>query len=191
MRVKSIIVEDFYKNPGDVRNFALSQEYSKNLDLGRAESSPFLANSIKESIAGIMMSTAGEITGWEPGSGRFTLSVSADPVVVSNTEYPDWTAIIFLTPNAPLEGGISILRHKETGLNKWEDSQFPPDISETSPVNLDKSDLTKWHTVDSFSNLYNRMVIYQSDTFNRITNNFGQSMEDGRLCQVFGFNTEK
>lgn len=192
MKVESVVIEDFYKNPGDVRNFALSQEYSIDDISGLPVSQPFLTRSIQDSISDIMVPVAGEITSWgSERSGSFGFGTSLDRVEVYCDTSSDWTAVIFLTPNAPPDGGISILKHRETGLRKNSNQSHSDTDPLMSLVNKSLPDLTKWEVVDSFANIYNRMVIYRSDHFNRVTNNFGLCRESGRLFQAFSFNTSR
>ena len=49
----------------------------------------------------------------------------------------------------------------------------------------------KWELVDRFGNIYNRMVLYRGDIFHVSMDYFGQDKYDGRLFQVFFFNTER
>jgi hypothetical protein len=190
MRVKSIVIDDFYKTPGDVRNFALSQEYSIDVNTGLLSSQPFLTGSIQDSISDVMLPVCGEITGWgNKKSGSFGILTSLDPIKTHFDTTSDWTAVIFLTPNAPSDSGISILKHRETGLRKYGDPVLSDDDPVVSIVNKSLPDVTKWEIVDSFANIYNRMVIYRSEYFSRVTNNFGLCRESGRLCQTFSFST--
>ena len=66
------------------------------------------------------------------------------------------------------------------------DDEFDPN----SPIETAK-DITKWEQVDRFGNLFNRLVMYRADNFHISLDYFGKDINDGRLFQVFFFNTEK
>lgn len=74
---------------------------------------------------------------------------------------------------------------------KWDyelhkDDEYDPQ----SPMETAK-DITKWDMVDRFGNLFNRLILYRADNFHVSLDYFGKDLNDGRLFQVFFFNTEK
>ncbi len=52
-------------------------------------------------------------------------------------------------------------------------------------------DLTKWTKIDTIGNIFNRLVLFNSNNFHMSMDYFGDSKENGRLFQVFFFSTEK
>jgi hypothetical protein len=44
--------------------------------------------------------------------------------------------------------------------------------------------------VDRFGNLFNRLIMYRADNYHMSLDYFGSNKENGRLFQVFFFNTE-
>ena len=55
----------------------------------------------------------------------------------------------------------------------------------------DMIDYTKWEMVDRIGNVFNRCVMYRADNYHVSLDYFGKNMYDGRLFQVFFFNTER
>jgi hypothetical protein len=96
----------------------------------------------------------------------------------------EWSAIIYLTPDAPLDAGTMIYRHKPSKKERVEvdgDEQL---------LNQDTYDASKWEVVDRVANKYNRCVLFKG-TRNHISGTyFGTNKFDGRLFQMYFFNTK-
>lgn len=192
MKVQTIIVDDFYKNPDEVRTFALSQEFSQLGNYPGQRTKPFLAENVKNSIQEIIRPHAGEITWWgDDSTGSFQYTTAVDRSWIHSDDTTDWAAVLYLTPDAPLSSGTGLFRHKETGIRRWRSSEHPDEVNANSPANMHSQDVTKWEMVDRIGNIYNRMILYRGDLFHVSLDYFGSDKENGRLFQVFFFNTEK
>lgn len=192
MKVQTIIVDDFYKNPDDVRSFALAQEFSVHGNYPGQRTASFLADNVKNSIRDIIRPFGGEVTWWgDDSTGSFQYTVASDRSWIHSDDTTDWAGVLYLTPDAPLSAGTGLFKHKETGLSRWRNSEHPEEVTRSAPVNIDSQDMTKWEMVDKLGNVYNRLVLYRGDLFHVSLDYFGQNKEDGRLFQVFFFNTEK
>lgn len=192
MKVQTIIVDDFYKNPDDVRSFALSQEFGVQGNYPGQRTASFLADNVKNSIQEIIRPFGGEVTWWgDDSTGSFQYTTAADRSWIHSDDTTDWAGVLYLTPDAPLSAGTGIFRHKDTGLYRWRNSEHPEEVAANAPVNIESQDMTKWEMVDKVGNVYNRLVLYRGDLFHISLDYFGQGKEDGRLFQVFFFNTEK
>ena len=60
-----------------------------------------------------------------------------------------------------------------------------------APSGHDMQDYTKWEIVDRVGNVFNRLIMYRADNYHVSLDYFGKDMYDGRLFQVFFFNTER
>lgn len=49
-------------------------------------------------------------------------------------------------------------------------------------------DATPWQKTDTFCNIYNRMVIFDADTFYSLDNPYGKTKESCQMIQMFFFN---
>lgn len=192
MKIQTIIVDDFYKNPDEVRAFALAQEFEVHGNYPGQRTRSFLAENVKNSIQDIVRPYAGEVTWWgDDYTGSFQYTTARDRSWIHSDDTTDWAAVLYLTPDAPISAGTGLFKHKDTGLFRWRNSEHPDDINSSSPVTLHSQDVTKWEMVDRIGNVYNRMVLYRGDLFHVSLDYFGTNKEDGRLFQVFFFNTEK
>ena len=98
-----------------------------------------------------------------------------------------WVGIVYLTPNAPVSCGTSFYRLKEY------DAMHEDDEIRLNCADIRKKychDVTKWELVDNVGNVFNRLVIYDSRYYHRAKDYFGSDINDGRLIQVFFFDTE-
>ena len=85
----------------------------------------------------------------------------------------DWKALIHIK-----DMYISLLYNTKTIDNKPETDKF-------------SQDMTKWAVIDSIGNVFNRLILFNSNRFHMSQDYFGDSKENGRLFQVFFFSTEK
>lgn len=191
MTVNSLVIDDFYNNPYEVREFALQQDFDVTGNFPGFRTKPFGNDSIKDTIGNILKPFAGEITWWDGEyTGSFQYTVAEDRSWIHSDSYTDWAGVLYLTPNAPVTAGTGIFRHKKTGLITWDfdkhrDDEYDPD----SPAHTGR-DYTKWDMVDRFGNVFNRLIMYRGNNFHVSLDYFGNDINDGRLFQVFFFNTE-
>lgn len=192
MGYSSIIIDNFYSNPDEVREFALAQDYSVTGNFPGARTEPFLNDSVKEYIEKHIVPLHGKIT-WlnTEYTGAFQYTTARNRSWIHADENNKWAGVLYLTPNAPLTGGTGLFRHKATGL-----SEIPRNLDGSINQELidkiydDSQDMTKWEMTDFVGNVYNRLVIYKGDFFHSSLDYFGKDLYDGRLFQTFFFDTE-
>ncbi len=83
-----------------------------------------------------------------------------------------WAGIIYLSPNAPLEGGLHLWRNVDP--SHRFDWMTPAE---------------NWERLDSFANLYNRLILVRGDIPHSGAGGWGETVESGRLYQTFFFRT--
>jgi hypothetical protein len=174
------VVDNFYSDPDKVREFALSVPYDEDLRWykGLRTLETYRTEEIKRAFEHII----GErITDWESGyNGVFQLMRSHDPQVY-HYDTQKWAAMIYLTPDAPLESGTRLHKSKINSTRHRDD--FQADVA----FNGDFYDATKFHIADSAANIYNRLVIMDAGSFHSAGPYFGNTMETGRLTHLFFF----
>jgi hypothetical protein len=183
MRTNVIITEDFYINPHDVRNFALSQNFDQQGNYPGHRTKSFLNDSLKEVISNILRPFSGEVTEWNARdglSGSFEMATSRDRSWVHTDHFNTWAGICYLTPDAPLTGGTGLFMYKKTN-SMYEDGTDYGDHTQ---------DMTKWEMVDRIGNRFNRLVFYRSDIYHTSLDYFGKDKNDARLFQLFFLTTE-
>lgn len=90
-----------------------------------------------------------------------------------NSVGPDgWAGIIYLDPSAPLDGG----------LNLWRNVDPLKQFDWMTPAQ-------NWERIDSFGNLFNRLILVRGDVPHSGAAGWGDSLESGRMYQTFFFKT--
>jgi len=181
-----LVIDQFYKEPDKVREFALSQEFIAHPEFhkGKRTETVFLFEGIKEKIEYCMNR---KIKDWNAYgvNGCFQYCIAGEPLVY-HYDIQDYAAIIFLTPDAPPETGTSFYRskyNKQIKINRDENNE-----------NIFKNgflDSTQFELVDQVGNIYNRMVIFNSRMIHAASCYFGTNEKNGRLFQMFFFDLEK
>lgn len=187
---RAYIVDNFYHNPHDIRRFALAQEYFDDEGyIGRRTRQQFLFEGIKESFEEIM---GKKITKWQDYgmNGRFQHNYAGEKLVY-HCDAQKYAAMIYLTPDAPPQCGTSTYVHRETGV--YHNSQLNWDEGgNASKVFPGKTflDKTPYDTVDSFGNIFNRLVIFDGGLIHAASEYFGSELDDCRLWHMFFFDAE-
>ena len=184
MQISTIIVDDFYGNVESVRNFALNQPFDVRGNYPGARTKSFLLQDVKDAIQHVVSSAGGPVTNWfeQDGlTGSFQIATAIDRTWIHADNFNTWAGVCYLTPDAPLSSGTGLFRHRATGRNR------PLSRDDKSPY--EAYDYTKWDMVDRIGNVYNRLILYRGDFFHASLDYFGNNLQDGRLFQVFFFDT--
>jgi hypothetical protein len=186
-----MIVDNFYKDPDFIREYAINNLKFNESDYHRGKRSDrFLLNGTKEKLEEILGRT---ITNWNHPSyanGIFQYCTSYDPIVY-HIDSQTFAGAIFLTPNAPLDSGTATYRSKITGATRFE--EFNDEYSKTFlGVSNDFNfyDNTSFELVDKVANVYNRLVMWDAKTIHAASNYFGDDINNARFFQLFFFDVE-
>jgi len=191
MRVNTLIIDDFYDNPLEVREFALEQDFNVDGNYPGHRTVSFLNDGIKETISDIIEPFAGKVTYWGGEySGSFQYTTADDRSWIHSDSTTGWAGVLFLTPDAPVTAGTGLYRHKKTGLSSWDNTEHTEEETIQAPHMIEPRDYTKWELVDQLGNKFNRLVMYRSDNYHVSMDYFGKDLYDGRLFQVFFFTSE-
>jgi hypothetical protein len=194
-----LIQEDFYNNPQEVRDFALAQAFDITGNYPGTRTKNFVAPGAKENIESIVAPHAGKIT-WFGGTnnkgdytGSFQLAYAKDRTWIHSDGNTSWAGIVYLTPDAPVSGGTGLFKHKRTGwYQSPKNEKGVVDFEYQGKVieNYEWQDYTKWEMHGMVGNKFNRLVLYRGNYFHSSLDYFGNTPQDGRLFQLFFFNTE-
>lgn len=193
MRVNTLIIDDFYTNVDEVRQFALSQDFGVKGNYPGQRTNSFADDGIKSHLNNLIRPFAGDITYWttDEYNGAYQYTTQYERSWIHSDSTTSWAALVYLTPDAPLSGGTGLFRHKKTGLEmtpKLPNGEI--DRKLLDEVYVDAQDITKWDMTDRLANKYNRLVMYRGDLFHTSLDYFGTNKENGRLFQTFFFSTE-
>lgn len=183
MKTNVIITDDFYGDPDSVREFALAQQFDVIGNYPGARTKSFLTPDLKEALQTIVWYAGGEITNWysENGyTGSFQLTTAEDRSWIHSDHFNKWAAVCYLTPNAPVTSGTGLFMFKKNKARTIDEMGNEPH---------DAQDMTQWDMYDVIANRYNRLVMYRGNLFHSSLDYFGSNPQNGRLFQVFFFDT--
>lgn len=186
-----IIVDNFYKDPDAVRNFAINNlKFNPSGYHKGCRTSRFILDGTKEKFENILNK---KIINWEyPGyaNGCFQFCVESDPIVY-HVDQQMFAGIVFLTPDAPLDSGTLTFKSKKTGRFKYSKNEidqkdFISSFSDdTGNVNFYSN--TNLELVDRVANIYNRLVLFEARSIHAAEKYFGDNINNGRLFHIFFF----
>lgn len=179
------IVDDFYKDPYAVRDFALTLEYfdKNNNDggfIGKRTRKQYLFPGLREKFEQIMNR---KIVRWEEYgmNGRFQMGIAGDPQVF-HCDSQTWAGMLYLTPDAPFETGTALYAHKATKIRH----SSHPEIMSTFRWQT-TLDATPYEPVDVAGNVFNRLVLFDAHSIHSAMDYFGWELNNCRLWQIFFF----
>jgi Family of unknown function (DUF6445) len=183
-----VVVDDFYTCPEDVRALALGHDLVEHPQYHkgrRTEAQPIPADITGE----LERLLHRRVTG---GYMCFQVCIAGDQLVY-HSDQQSHAATVYLTPDAPVQSGTSLLRSKATGLRAAPTEADAMRMG-TSVEALEAAtyqgkllDPTAWDEVDRVGNVFNRLVCWDARMLHAASGYFGHSTETGRLFQMFFF----
>lgn len=188
------IIDNFYSNVDEVREYALEQDFNIDGNYPGHRTLPDANKGVRDYISKHLSPVHGDII-WPDGDdsycGAYQYTTADDRTWIHADSTTTWAGVLYLTPDAPISAGTGIFKHKPTGLietPKLSNGELDRDLLDL--IYEDCRDYTKWEMVDRIGNVYNRLVLYRGDYFHASLDYFGKDKYDGRLFQTFFFNTE-
>lgn len=178
-----VVVDNFYKDPMRIREFALQQQFEvKGNYPGRRTVSLANTDEMKAVFEKILNR---KIIFWPDsynGSFQYTTKELHSWV---HRDQTDLSAVVFLTPDPPLDGGTYLYRHNPTGEDVAKNSDMETTLSK------DSYNMNAWTVSDFVGNKFNRVIIFNGRVSHKSGTYFGEDLYTGRLFQTFFFNVEK
>lgn len=181
-----LIVDNFYPNPDEIRQIALTMEYPVKGNYPGFRTKPYLVPGIKEKIEAMV---GRKIIYWPTGdtsyNGSFQYVTKQQGWSSIHRDSTDYSLIIFLTKGAPIDSGTNVYQH-ETGISKSNGDKAIEDR-----LNQDFQNDEAWDITASCGNLYNRAVAFDGRLSHKAGAYFGDNLQNARLFQTFFFDVEK
>lgn len=179
-----VVVDNFYKNPDSVRNFALSLDFKEHKEYhkGKRTELSYRFPGLKESFEKIL---GAKITNWDyyPINGCFQHCIAGDQLVY-HCDLQHFAGIIYLTPDAPPQTGTSFYRSRHTRKMKVDGNE------QGIVFRNGFLDPTEFDLVDTVGNVYNRLILFDSKLIHSASEYFGTNLQNSRLFQLFFFDIE-
>jgi Family of unknown function (DUF6445) len=204
------VVDDFYSDPWQVRNIALSLPYTEAVTSEEKAyykgllSSPF--HPYAASGFALIARSLGRALSCNGPVGEFRLLLARQEDddfgrtwIHSDTSAARYSGIIYLNPPDQCQGGTSFYRHRELAWEYMPDPQshlfaqaahetgmtFPELLARITADGFEIED--KWDRLMHIPMRFNRCIIFNSRLFHARTGSFGRSFCQGRLTQNFFF----
>lgn len=205
-RIPATIVDNFFDDPDEIRNYALSLPFDcpRGLYPGiRTEQisliNPVLYNTLNSRILSLFFNQYTDTLNVTIESqfqiipGKFETGWAHQDTDVSGRNL---AGVIYLTPNAPLHAGTGIYRklsepnyeslrlRNEYYFNNGEISNLENYKKQRDEYN------SHFESVLDIKNVYNRLIIYDTSGFHKESAMFGTTKQDARLTLVFFMTVE-
>lgn len=198
-----IAVDDFFRDPDEVRAIALAAVYSSDARYykGLRSDHRYLWPSLREEFARLVGRTVTEWLGHD-ANGVFQQTNHDDPLVWHH-DSQGYAAAIYLTPDPPPGSGTSFWRDRTYGCRRspshpLEQSRLgdaeavrKAESVVYDPYNIGHPD--NWELVEAVAGLYNRLVIWDAHLIHSATS-YEHFSDEGaapsRLVQLFFFDVD-
>ncbi|MBB5191582.1 Flp pilus assembly protein TadD [Silvimonas terrae] len=208
------VIDDFMADPVAYREHALQQTFEANLYEGQNFPGVQTDGQPAQEIMVRIATALGCAVKWSsPDNGAFRVSVATaearTDIHIDNEDQGQATtyaAVLYLNPPEQCQGGTTFWQHRATG---W-DRRPPEDVVRAAGYKDFAAFQDSWSVAsadgkrlfDELANARdiwqvqaeipmrsNRIVIYRGNYYHAISNVFGSTMQDGRLAQLFFFET--
>lgn len=194
------IIENFYDNPDAVRTFALSQKYQFRREIKNARyvfpgcrtkdlsliNKPLYENVCKK-IVSIFHNSEHDYMRWAITTSFQSVSAEYDRGVIHTDSNTVFAAVLYLSPDAPLESGTSLFKpNKCFDAAKYElalkenDKRF-----DAGKIAMDTAYHNMFDEIVRVNNVYNTLILYEGRHYHAANKFFGENLKDSRLAQVF------
>ena len=177
-----IVMDNFYKDPHSIRDFALQQNFKEDPGYHKGKrsiSEKFRFPGLKERFEEIL---GCKITNWDSYgvNGCFQYCIASD-LAVYHHDLQNYAGVLFLTPDASPETGTRLYRSRITKKMKVEEAEY------NAVFKNGHYDSTQFEQVDVVGNVFNRLVLFDSKVIHAAPFYFGDKLENSRLFQLFFF----
>jgi Family of unknown function (DUF6445) len=197
------IVENFYENPDAIRKFALAQKYtfchnrlnleyvypgSRTKDLFDLDS--VLHEKICKKLISVFHNTEHDYMRWALSTSFQSVAEEYNQGVIHTDHNTIFAAVLYLTPNAPLDSGTSLFKKNKT----FDEKKYQRALEENDErfkageIAMDTSYHSMFDEIVRVNNVYNTLILYEGRHFHAANQFFGKTLKDSRLAQVFFIN---
>ena len=183
-----IVVDNFYSNPDEIRNLALSLDYNDDLRYhkGKRTNQRYFVDGTQRAFEKLLGTKITRFHEYDY-NGVFQYCTPEDPLVY-HCDVQSYAATIYLTPDAPPECGTSFYRSKQyPHIRKVNENDSDANNKAFAGGYYDK---TKFDLVDTVGNVYNRLVIWDSRLIHSASQYFGNDKYNSRLFHLFFFDID-
>jgi len=181
------IMDEFFDNPDEVRNFALNQVYEKDL-IGnwpgtRTREIAHIDNFFYTSLFNFLEFSPSEYN----ISSNFQITDESYDQGWVHKDKSIYTGVLYLSKNPIVNSGTSLYEESEY------DTKYPDEKRNWILGNKTAEEIVKYREdnnnqfkeIVNLENLYNRLILFPGTIPHRANKFFGKNKEDSRLTLVF------
>ena len=197
------VIENFYENPGEIRLFALKQQYSfcheipdvkyvfpgcRSKDLFDLDK--ILHEKICNKLISVFHNTEHDYMRWAISTNFQSVTEEYKDGVIHTDHNTIFAAVLYLTPDAPLNAGTSLFKPNENfDEKKYLKALDDNDVRfKSGEIIMDTSYHSMFDEIVRVNNVYNTLILYEGQHYHAANQFFGKTMADSRLAQVFFIN---
>tara|TARA_R100000988_G_C3962078_1_gene146740 strand:+ start:397 stop:936 length:540 start_codon:yes stop_codon:yes gene_type:complete len=175
MKLNTLIIDDFLDNPDEIRNFLIDNKVPFEIKGPYPGKRTTPVDNI--GYQNMVIEKLNQVLPFKikmrPLSFPFQLCLSDDKTWV-HIDSSDWTGVLYLTPNAPLDSGTLF---------------FTADDEIMETIRKGETGMLECKVASTVGNFYNRMLLFRGGDIPHRSDvaGFGDGLENGRLTQVFFF----
>jgi hypothetical protein len=197
------IVENFYEDPDAVRAYALKQQYqfltdkknapyvypgSRTLDIVDLDKA--LQEKILKKFVSIFHNADYDVMRWAVSTSFQSVTEEYGQGVIHTDQNTILAAVLYLTPDAPLDSGTSLFKPNNT----FDETKYQKALNDgdkrfrAGDIVMDTSYHSMFDEIVRVNNVYNTLIVYEGRHYHAANQFFGKALEDSRLSQVFFIN---
>lgn len=194
------VVENFYENPDAIRKFALAQKFTfckeipnieyvypgcRTQDLSSLDKALF--DKICTKLVSVFHNAEHDIMRWKVTTSFQSVSEEYAQGVIHTDHNTIFAGVLYLTPDAPLNGGTSLFKKNKTfDEAKYQQALVDNDVRfKAGEIAMDISYHSMFDEIVRVNNVYNTLIIYEGRHYHAANEFFGKTLKDSRLAQVF------
>ncbi len=194
------ILENFYEDPDAIRTFALSQRYQfrhelkdvpyvfpgcRTKDLSVINKPMF--EKVSKKIISLFHNTENDYMQWGISTNFQSVSEEYGHGVIHVDYDAVFAAVLYLSPNAPLDAGTSIFKPNKSFDKEKYEAALDDGVKRFKAGNpkMDTSYHAMFDEVLRINNVYNTLILYEGRHYHAANKFFGKTLKDSRLAQVF------
>jgi Family of unknown function (DUF6445) len=197
------VIENFYHDPDAIRKFALAQKFTfckevpnieyvypgcrtKDLSLLNKD----LFDKICTKLVSVFHNAEHDTMRWLITTSFQSVSKEYSQGVIHTDSNTVFAGVLYLTPDAPLNGGTSLFKPNKT----FDDAQYQQALVDNDvrfkagEIAMDTAYHSMFDEIVRVNNVYNTLIIYEGRHYHAANQFFGKTLKDSRLAQVFFVN---
>ncbi|GAA2295873.1 hypothetical protein GCM10010149_50220 [Nonomuraea roseoviolacea subsp. roseoviolacea] len=197
------VMDDYYADPGEVRDFALAAEFAKPFTGSWAGTHSLQRHPRTAEVFHELARRTG-IPGkpnWDeiersrlfwgrPSAGVFALLLDGQrDSIHAHKRTGRWAAVCYLSAPGDCAGreGLRLFRHRPTGAFSCAGASR----EQLLRFRADAADPARWDLVHVIEMRFNRMVLFDGQYFHAASDGFGEDARTGRLAQLFAIDFDQ